>query len=83
VAIDNKQWQFEAANSEERNEWVALIDKEIFKSLQTNESSKSTDRNSNYIALMQSIRFKVPGNDACTDCSAPSKHFLYTYNYLN
>lgn len=75
VSLDNKQWHFEAANSEERDEWVHVIEQEIFKSLQGNESSKSKSQNPNDIASMQSIRTRVPGNQFCVDCDATSKFY--------
>jgi Arf-GAP with GTPase, ANK repeat and PH domain-containing protein 1/3/4/5/6/9/11 len=72
--LDNKQWHFEAANSEERDEWVYIIEQEIFKSLQGNESSKPKTQNSNDVALlMQNIRTQVPGNGFCVDCDSPSE----------
>jgi hypothetical protein len=74
VSLDNKQWHFEAANSEERDEWVYIIEQEIFKSLQGNESSKPKTQNSNDVALlMQNIRTQVPGNGFCVDCDSPSE----------
>ncbi|XP_037038824.1 centaurin-gamma-1A isoform X3 [Bradysia coprophila] len=71
VSLDNKQWHFEAASSEERDDWVAVIEKEIFKSLQGNESSKTKPQSSSEVASMQSIRSRIPGNGFCVDCDAP------------
>lgn len=71
VSLDNKQWHFEAANSEERDDWVAVIEKEIFKSLQGNESSKTKPQSSSELASLQSIRSRIPGNGFCVDCDAP------------
>lgn len=34
VSLDNKQWQFEANSSEDRDEWVAAIEQQILNSLQ-------------------------------------------------
>lgn len=34
VSLDNKQWRFEAASIDERNEWVAAIEQQILSSLQ-------------------------------------------------
>jgi hypothetical protein len=34
VSLDNKQWHFEAGNSEERDEWVSAIEQQILNSLQ-------------------------------------------------
>nr|XP_040239413.2 centaurin-gamma-1A isoform X1 [Anopheles coluzzii] len=72
VSLDNKQWHFEASNSEERDEWVSVIEQEIFKSLQGIESSKSKPLNPSDIASMQSIRSRVPGNGYCVDCDSPN-----------
>ncbi|XP_054279813.1 centaurin-gamma-1A isoform X2 [Macrosteles quadrilineatus] len=74
VSLDNKQWHFEASNSEERDEWVAAIEQQILNSLQGNESSKVKSRlqNSVEVASLQSIRTRVPGNSHCADCDAPN-----------
>lgn len=74
VSLDNKQWHFEAASSEERDEWVSVIEQEIFKSLQGNESAKVKQLTSSEVASMQSIRSRVPGNGHCVDCDAPSEY---------
>ena len=34
VSLDNSQWLFEAASSEERDEWVAAIEQQILNVLQ-------------------------------------------------
>ena len=34
VSLDNKQWLFEAASVEERDEWVSAIEQQILNSLQ-------------------------------------------------
>jgi len=34
VSLDNKQWHFEAGNSEEHDEWVTAIEQQILNSLQ-------------------------------------------------
>lgn len=81
VSLDQKQWHFEAANSEERDEWVAAIEQEIFKSLQGGESSKTKIQNPADLEAMVTIRQRVPGNGYCVDCDAPSKYNLY-WNYL-
>lgn len=73
VSLDNKQWHFEAANSEERDEWVTAIEQEIFKSLQGNESSKAKPQNPAELESMVTIRTRVPGNGFCVDCDAPSE----------
>uniref|UniRef100_A0A1B0EXB2 Uncharacterized protein n=1 Tax=Phlebotomus papatasi TaxID=29031 RepID=A0A1B0EXB2_PHLPP len=73
VSLGNKQWHFEAANSEERDEWVAAIEQEIFKTLQGNESTKSKQQNSSTdLASMQLVRSRVPGNSHCVDCDEPN-----------
>ncbi|KAH8400525.1 hypothetical protein KR222_002978 [Zaprionus bogoriensis] len=72
VSLDSKQWHFEAANSEERDEWVAAVEQEIFKSLQSIESSKTKQATSTELAAMVAIRQRVPGNGHCVDCGAPN-----------
>ncbi|KAM7351723.1 centaurin gamma 1A isoform 1-T3 [Cochliomyia hominivorax] len=72
VSLDSKQWHFEAANSEERDEWVAAIEQEIFKSLQTIESTKMKPATTSELASMVTIRTRVPGNGYCVDCDAPN-----------
>lgn len=73
MSLDNKQWHFEAANSEERDEWVYVIEQEIFKSLQGNESSKPKTQSSGDVAqLILNIRNQVSGNGFCVDCDGPS-----------
>lgn len=84
VSLDSKQWHFEAANSEERDEWVAAVEQEIFKSLQSIESSKTKQATSTDLAAMLAIRQRVPGNGFCVDCGAPSEFnfksgALYTF----
>ncbi|KAL9876138.1 centaurin gamma 1A [Glossina fuscipes fuscipes] len=72
VSLDSKQWHFEAANSEERDEWVAAIEQEIFKSLQSIESTKMKPATTSELASMVTIRTRVPGNGFCVDCDAPN-----------
>lgn len=74
VSLDNKQWHFEAANPEERDEWVSAIEQQILNSLQGNETSKAKLRlnNPNEISSICSIRSRVPGNSVCADCDAPN-----------
>lgn len=78
VSLDNKQWHFEASNSEERDDWVSAIEQQILNSLQGNESSKAKRINNPLeAASIQSIRSRVAGNATCVDCDAPSK-FIFT-----
>lgn len=74
VSLGNKQWHFEAASSEERDEWVLAVEQEIFRSLQGNESTKSKQQPNSTTdsELMQTVKTKVPGNGHCADCGAPS-----------
>ncbi|XP_071443534.1 centaurin-gamma-1A [Hetaerina americana] len=74
VSLDNKQWHFEASNSEERDEWVDAIQQQILKSLQGNESTKSKVQQNNLVdaASVQSIRLQLLGNTHCVDCDAPN-----------
>lgn len=69
--MDNKQWHFEASNSEERDDWVQAIEQQILNSLQGNEISKSRSRLTAADAnSLVAIRNKVPGNTHCVDCDA-------------
>lgn len=70
VSLEGKQWHFEAASSEERDEWVTVIEQEIFKSLQSNVSAKAKPLSSNDLASMQTIKNRVSGNGFCVDCDA-------------
>lgn len=72
ISLDSKQWHFEAANSEDRDEWVAAIEQEIFKSLQGIESTK-VKTTQNESATIIAIRTRIAGNTVCTDCGAASK----------
>ncbi|XP_067620147.1 centaurin-gamma-1A isoform X2 [Eurosta solidaginis] len=72
VSLDSKQWHFEAATSEDRDEWVAAIEQEIFKSLQGIESAKTKPATTSELASMVTIRTRVPGNGYCVDCDAPN-----------
>lgn len=53
---------------------MSVIEQEIFKSLQANESAKVKQLSSSEVASMQSIRSRVPGNGFCVDCDAPSEY---------
>lgn len=72
VSLDNKQWHFEAGNSEERDEWVTAIEQQILNSLQGNEIRKSKSRLDSSVdsSSIQTIRSRVPGNTHCADCDA-------------
>ncbi|XP_034249296.1 centaurin-gamma-1A-like isoform X2 [Thrips palmi] len=74
VSLDNKQWHFEASNSEERDEWVSAIEQQILNSLQGNEISKSRSRLHGAVdtTSIQLIRSRVHGNTNCVDCDAPN-----------
>lgn len=71
VSLEGKQWHFEAPTIEERDEWVHVIEQEIFRSLQANISTKAKPVNSNDLASMQMIKDRVLGNGSCADCDAP------------
>ncbi|XP_060848882.1 centaurin-gamma-1A isoform X1 [Rhopalosiphum padi] len=77
VSLDNKQWQFEANSSEDRDEWVAAIEQQILNSLQSNEINKVNvggkfGSSYNRAEDVQSIRTRVPGNGQCADCNSPN-----------
>ncbi len=71
--MDNKQWHFDAHNTEDRECWVSAIEQQILTSLQNMESDKSKYKNNSSVdaAAIQSIR-TVPGNKHCVDCDSPS-----------
>ncbi|XP_035657423.1 arf-GAP with GTPase, ANK repeat and PH domain-containing protein 1-like isoform X6 [Branchiostoma floridae] len=73
LSLDNKSWQFEAPNSEERDAWVQAIESQILSALQGNDSTKSKNRNNSYgdQQVIQAIR-NIRGNAFCVDCEAPS-----------
>lgn len=76
VSLDNKQWHFEASNSEERDDWVAAIEQQILNSLQGNEITKSRSRFAIVdTTVLVAVRNKVPGNSNCVDCDAPSEFY--------
>lgn len=69
VSLEGKQWHFEAPTIEERDEWVHVIEQEIFRILQSNISTKAKPTND--LATIQMIKERVPGNRFCADCDAP------------
>ena len=80
VSLDNKQWHFEASNSEERDDWVSAIEQQILNSLQGNEISKSRSRFAIVdSAVLIAVKNKVPGNGYCVDCDAPSNYYHHYY----
>jgi len=72
VSLDNKQWNFEATSSEERDDWVGAIEQQILNTLQLNESSKIKKQNPMEAAALLQIRTRVPGNGFCVDCDTPN-----------
>lgn len=75
VSLDNKQWFFEAASAEERDDWVTAIEQQILNSLQGNESNKAKGQVSSAVDVqaMRVVKNDIPGNNRCVDCDAPSK----------
>jgi len=71
VSLDNKQWHFEAANNEEREEWVQAIEKQILFSLQGNETNKLKAKGVDNLTILTMKR--IPGNNTCADCDSSSK----------
>ena len=72
VSLDNKQWHFEAASNEEREEWVQAIEQQILSSLQLNETNKLKAKNGGPAAdnvTIQTMK-SLPGNNTCADCDA-------------
>ena len=70
ISLENKTWHFEASSLEDRDSWIAAIEQQIFSSLQHIDGDK---RNETDAFKMHCIKNKVPGNDICVDCGAPSK----------
>jgi len=71
VSLDNKQWHFEAASVEERDEWVQAIEQQILNSLQRCEPSKGKSGQRTSIMDLQAIKTlksDIPGNNRCVDC---------------
>lgn len=69
MSLEGKQWHFEASTCEERDEWVQVIEQEIFKTLQANISTKAKPT-SNDLATIQMIKERVAGNKFCADCDS-------------
>uniref|UniRef100_A0A914C6H9 Uncharacterized protein n=1 Tax=Acrobeloides nanus TaxID=290746 RepID=A0A914C6H9_9BILA len=71
ITYDQKRWEFSAASVEERDEWVALIEEQIEKSLQSQLSQKQQQSNRAHgdKAEVQALR-DLPGNDRCADCNS-------------
>ena len=83
VSLENKQWQFEAVNTDDRDNWVSAIEQQILSSLQNMESEKSKYKNNSCVdqATIQAIR-TVPGNTNCIDCDYPSKLLILLFIVL-
>jgi Arf-GAP with GTPase, ANK repeat and PH domain-containing protein 1/3/4/5/6/9/11 len=72
LSLDNKQWHFEAASNEERQEWVNAIESQILSSLQLNETNKLKSKTGGLNAdNVNILKMKnVAGNSECADCDA-------------
>ncbi|KAK7092472.1 arf-GAP with GTPase, ANK repeat and PH domain-containing protein 1-like isoform X4 [Littorina saxatilis] len=72
VSLENKNWHFEAQNSDERDGWVDAIEQQILTSLQGNDIlGKNKKQNNMDHAYLQTIR-TTRGNTICADCGTPS-----------
>ncbi|XP_070536791.1 arf-GAP with GTPase, ANK repeat and PH domain-containing protein 1-like isoform X3 [Ptychodera flava] len=73
VSLDNRQWHFEAASSEDRDEWVQAVEQQILAAIQGIESSKSKNKTNSLgdKSTIQAIR-SVMGNGFCADCESPN-----------
>ncbi|XP_057338612.1 centaurin-gamma-1A [Microplitis mediator] len=69
ISLENKTWNFEASNAEDRDSWITAIELQILSSLQNSDADK---KNETEAFKMHCIKNKVSGNDACADCSAPN-----------
>lgn len=76
VSLDNKQWLFEAASQEERDDWVTAVEQQILASLQGNETNKKRSNGgpSHDPQAVSMIKTQVPGNTQCADCDATSEY---------
>merc|ERR1719273_1802165 len=75
VSLDNKQWHFEAASVDERDEWVQAIEQQILNSLQRCEPSKGKSGQRTSIMDLQAIKTlksDISGNNRCVDCDVPN-----------
>ncbi|XP_013405732.1 centaurin-gamma-1A isoform X8 [Lingula anatina] len=72
VSLDNKQWQFEAPTTDEREGWVSAIEQQILTSLQGNESNKARNRSSTTDPEAVKMIRAVRGNQFCADCMSPN-----------
>ncbi len=71
VSLDNKRWFFSASSAEEREGWVAAIERHILASLKGEDGKKNSKADS-----IRLIREEVEGNGTCADCSAKSKRIV-------
>lgn len=72
ITNDQKRWQFSAVNAEERDEWVAQIEKTIEKSLQAQISQKHLSNRAHCSKSDVQALKQIPGNNYCADCNAPN-----------
>uniref|UniRef100_A0A5S6QRE1 Uncharacterized protein n=1 Tax=Trichuris muris TaxID=70415 RepID=A0A5S6QRE1_TRIMR len=71
VSLDNRQWHFEALSSEERDEWVQAIERQILSCLLSNETDKRYFKGRESRDLITTLK-KAPGNSFCADCGSPN-----------
>ncbi|XP_015123705.1 centaurin-gamma-1A [Diachasma alloeum] len=67
ISLENKSWNFEASNADDRDLWIAAIEQQILSSLQNSDGDKKNETDA---FKMICIKNKVSGNDACADCGA-------------
>jgi Arf-GAP/GTPase/ANK repeat/PH domain-containing protein 1/3 len=77
ISYDQKRWEFSAASTEERDEWVSLIEEQIEKAVQAQTSQKQQQQRQGQARYnvdrkeVEAIK-QMTGNDRCADCDAPN-----------
>uniref|UniRef100_A0A7E4VV04 Centaurin-gamma-1A n=1 Tax=Panagrellus redivivus TaxID=6233 RepID=A0A7E4VV04_PANRE len=72
ITNDQKRWEFSAASVEERDQWVAMIEHQIERTLQGQLSQKEmTNLTCCSSEEVQALR-RISGNNVCADCNQPN-----------
>ncbi|XP_028969101.1 centaurin-gamma-1A [Galendromus occidentalis] len=72
ISVSCKTWRFEAATTQERDEWVTAIEELILNSLQACESAKGGADDDVQGQAINALKYQVAGNKHCVDCDAPN-----------
>ncbi|KAF7990844.1 hypothetical protein HCN44_000649 [Aphidius gifuensis] len=70
ISLENKSWNFEANNLDDRDTWISAIEQQILTSLQNSDGGDK--KNETDAFKMHCIKNKVCGNDLCADCGSPN-----------